>query len=833
MLRPFAPRPGVALALAIGLPACSSTRSDPAETPGTFFDSGTPGAGLGVGATCSLDGDCRAGLRCGADKKCQPGRSLGEGAKCTIGAECQDGLYCSMQRVCAKAGTSEAGGACNGDSDCKSGLRCAAVGLSLSCQPEGGGDIGAACKTSAECYAGLACVKATCQLAPPGMPPFGFSSWAGEKCSDDANAPTMAYFRVPRGQDDGDFYRLPFPNDIRTKNGRPDLSGHPSPGTELLGFDPVDRYLRAIETDADGFGIYPTVIFRFSRAPDWDSIAVQGRVRWIDVTPGDPAFGNEWGYFWQATTTGTKYVCPNWLAVRQGQGVTLVPGHTYAVYMTSGIVAADKTAPVQRGPDLEAVLADTPAADAALAAAHSKYAPLREYLKAKSISKDSILTVAMFTVAPARAPAEKLAKAVEALAAPTANGWVKCDKGTASPCPQADGTRACGEPAAEYDELHALVSLPVFQDGTAPYLKPEDGGAFKRDATGAPQPVRTEQVCLSLTVPKGATMPKDGWPLTVYAHGTGGSFRSHVTEGLAKALATASTDGKDTVAFAVLGIDQVQHGPRRGASTASPNDLFFNFANPAAARYNPMQGAADQLALARFAQKIDLPASLTGARVLVDPARIVFWGHSQGATQGSIAVPYTAAYKAAVLSGNGASLMDSLLTKKSPVNIPAVLPFAFGDMGSDGTLPSGINHPVLALLQLWIDPADPLAHAARMALLPPATVPAHHVFQPYGTGDTYSTGATQATYALAAGLGMVAHDASATAPEKIGELAPGTAKAGNLTVDSKPVTALVREYGPSGYDGHFVAQRNPQALADVARFLAQAATLSAPPQVGP
>jgi len=43
----------------------------------------------------------------------------------------------------------------------------------------------------------------------------------------------------------------------------------------------------------------------------------------------------------------------------------------------------------------------------------------------------------------------------------------------------------------------------------------------------------------------------------------------------------------------VLGIDQVAHGPRRGSSTASPDDLFFNFTNPAAARGNALQGAAD------------------------------------------------------------------------------------------------------------------------------------------------------------------------------------------------------------------------------------------------
>ena len=33
---------------------------------------------------------------------------------------------------------------------------------------------------------------------------------------------------------------------LRVKAGHPDLTGHPSPGPELLGYDVVDRYLRVL-----------------------------------------------------------------------------------------------------------------------------------------------------------------------------------------------------------------------------------------------------------------------------------------------------------------------------------------------------------------------------------------------------------------------------------------------------------------------------------------------------------------------------------------------------------------------------------------------------------
>ena len=104
-------------------------------------------------------------------------------------------------------------------------------------------------------------------------------------------------------------------------------------------------------------------------------------------------------------------------------------------------------------------------------------------------------------------------------------------------------------------------------------------------------------------------MPAGGWPLVVYAHGTGGSFRSHVPEGVAANLAGATSIRGVTTPMAVLGIDQVETGTRRGASTESPDNLFYNFANPAAARGNPIRAAADQASLLRLAK------SLTARRV--------------------------------------------------------------------------------------------------------------------------------------------------------------------------------------------------------------------------
>src|SRR5262249_13508486 len=156
------------------------------------------------------------------------------------------------------------------------------------------------------------------------------------------------------------------------------------------------------------------------------------------------------------------------------------------------------------------------------------------------------------------------------------------------------------------------------------------------------------QVCMSLTVPT-ATMPASGWPLVIYAHGTGGSFRSQVSEGVAARLANV-----DGTKIAVLGIDQVGHGTRRGDSTLDPAKVFFNYANPPAARGTRLQVAADQMALLRFARALQLTTDTSPTKQAIHFDKIAFWGHSQGATEGSIAMPYTPNVAGALFSGIGA-----------------------------------------------------------------------------------------------------------------------------------------------------------------------------------
>ncbi|HLK39215.1 MAG TPA: alpha/beta hydrolase [Polyangiaceae bacterium] len=801
------------LALTVAASCGGSGGVTSAPTSGTL-------AGFGLGQPCNDRDLCGPGLLC-MSGTCQSCACNDGGAACTVNDDCAGDSFCGPTRTCtAITAAGDAGGpgaSCQSDGDCGHGLRCDPAGFVARCDPEGHASVGGACMTNADCLGGLGCQAGKCAPFPPspgGTPILALPSWPGETCQDDAG-PTQAYFRVPRGTGDGDFYRLPFPNDVRRDGGKISLANHPTPGAALLGFDVVDRWLRDVEAHADGFSAYPTVFFRFSGPIDLGAtLKSDGAIRWADVT--DPKNPVPVGFGWSATTARNAYICDNWIGIRTPPGQALSPGHTYAVILSTGILDANQK-PIQPPADLTALLAPAAPSDAALAAQWPKYKPLRDWTAGQGVAVGTILDATVFTVGQANAIGPKLAAAVAAAPAPTATGWIRCGDAP-SPCPQAAGDRACGSPDPSFDELHALVTLPIFQQGAEPYSTPTDGGDFVLAADGTPQLQRTEQVCMALTVPKGVAMPAGGWPLVVYAHGTGGSFRSAITEGDAARLASVDDGAGGHVRMAMLGIDQVEHGTRRGASTDSPDTLFYNFTNPAAARGNPLQGAADQLALVRFVQGLDLPAasSPTGAEIKVGP--IAFWGHSQGATAGGLAMPFASGVLGAVLSGQGAGLVDALVTKKNPVDVAGLLPVVIEDDPSQ----VGAYHPIPAILQNALDADDPLNYAASLLSMPAGPAARKHVFQPYGQGDTYAPPTTEQNFALAAQL------AEATAPSGVNPDAfePGTPLAvpagGNVMVGGKATTAIVRQYTPSGYDGHFVAFQNPTAEADVNHFLADA-----------
>lgn len=820
---------------------------------------GAPHVGdIGLGGDCNgVDKTCRSPLAC-VDSKCAASGTTANGSPCTIGAECASGICgpsiaagsAPQPAVCMAGGNGGEGASCGGDADCGKGLRCGFDGTSFfpHCMKEGSSDVGGTCTASGDCLQGLVCTNGTCEtpvvtsaVAGKGIPPYvpGPDAWQGAKCDDNVKGGITALFRVTRAGDppSDDFFRLPFPNDAaRDKaTGKVSFANFPHDPKPPMGFDAVKLYLDALENEP--FGNYPTIYFRFDGDFDFGTLQVADpdktrddpQTRFVDLTAGS-TFGQRLGLYVSVTNGRNRYICPNFAAVRPAHGAPLRPGGTYAVIMKKGVKtcnARDKSGAcsdvgpdAKQSPDFTAMIADTAPSDAALKDAWDAYKPLRDWMAKEKVTADQMLNAAVFTVGDPLRVASRLRNSVRTTDAPKPGEWVKCGAGVTSPCPQNDAAsgRACGGDDPDFDEYQTTIDLPIFQQGTAPYLTAKDGGAI--DASGGPseaiKPVRTEKVCAALTVPKG-TPPASGWPIAIYAHGTGGSYRSHATDGSAKTLSKIDLGSGTTMGFAVLGIDQVEHGTRRGSSTASPNDLFFNFANPAAARYNAQQGAADQHALVRLAESLTVTSG--SATIKIDGTKIVYWGHSQGATEGAIFLAGDTSVKGAVFSGEGGSLVDALTTKTKPVDIKDSLWIALSESS-----PGAVDrmHPVLSLLQSWADEADPIHYGnvdVRMPAAAAGTFTPRDVFQVFGVKeDTYTPWEVQSAFAIAAGLAFVGPELDARGWASV------ASAEGNIVSGALKSTAAFRQYAAAtGRDAHFVAFDVDQAKADLSKFLARAA----------
>jgi hypothetical protein len=386
-----------------------------------------------------------------------------------------------------------------------------------------------------------------------------------------------------------------------------------------------------------------------------------------------------------------------------------------------------------------------------------------------------------------------------------------CDAGVTSPCGDGTPARACPAADPAFSEIHGRFSVPIYQSGTAPYETPAEGGGIA-EASGTPAVVRTEEVCFALTIPKKTPAPATGWPLVVYHHGTGGSMRSFIDEGIAAKLASG------TAPAAAFSFDAVEHGARKGGSPKKPDDLVFNPLNPRAARDNFLQGGVDILQALRVAGvSVTASSSPTGTAIVFDPTKLAFFGHSQGSTSGELAMAWTDAAQATVFSGAGAYLTASLLDKTMPVNIAAGMTFLIGDTLSP-------EHPVMTIFQSFFDRSDPLNYNPLIIRRAPPTIATKHVYMSWGKGDTYTPRSTLDANARSLGLspaGSVIDELMVTPIAR-----PVTL---NLTgSDNVPRTAAVLQYMPTGYDGHFVATKNDAAIADWTAYLSSTFTTGTP-----
>ncbi len=601
--------------------------------------------------------------------------------------------------------------------------------------------------------------------------------------------PLKTYFDVRRAS--GEFYRLPFPSDLRRSEGGIDMTGHFSP--VVLGGDdePAHLYLEMMAEDLDGFGTQSAVFFRFNHFPAESTLVAdpsspEQSIFLINLDSDSEKYGAHADYRTGAGAEGNGYICDNWLGVYPADGAPLTPGTPYAVLLTTAIADGDGN-PVLADDDLPTMLAATSPADDALAPAWTAFAPLRHFLADDAaldtlnaglsvpVSRETIAGATVFTTG---RPTRRL---------PGIRDAVRSERP-----PEFEGL-GVDESRDDYDLYTGQVTTPFYQSGTRPFSAPEDGGTIDYDERGRPRRVEIEPVNFALTVPAGGA-PAGGWPVVIYAHGTGGSERTILGNDLAQRMAA--------MGVATLSMEQVQHGDRRAppgeeaaANAPDPEMLFYNYLNPRATRDNNHQAAAEIFQAVYMIETIGLE---------LDPDRILFFGHSQGSQGSFLGATFEPQIKGIILSGAGGLLIESLLNRHEPMDIPALLAMLLGDSRIDRL------HPLLNIVQADMESVDPVNFAPYVFRSPETALglPARSVLMGAGLGDREVPDVNQQALAQALGLQQWAEEGVplwdiARIPPLDGVPYQGT----------EGVTAVVARYAPpEGYDAHFVMVDNENAI---------------------
>ncbi len=769
-------------------------------------DAVTSGNGSGrQGDACAGASDCRPGLAC-EEGLCAPSGDVEEGGRCTLTLDCAESLYCAENGVCTRSGTAGLGDTCLDTSDCAASLYCQYLGFVGVCSEHGRGDVADECTSAGDCLAGLGCdTDDTCK---PGVTAGGVVPFAGVECDEpNENAPFQIYFEIPRPDEPVDeFYRLPFPNDIRITQDRVDLDGHPLPDLERPG-NVLRSTLAAIEADARGYGVRQAILFRLSQFPDPDSVVISGEdpvMFLVNIDADSPRLGRRNSMSWSATNQGGKYICPNWLGVRPLPNQPLDPDTTYAVVITDRIRDGGGRGPTQPA-DLTAVLGGTAPEDPVLADAFQAYAPLRDYLRTEGISAASVASAAVFTTESVELDLNQLARAAAMDSPAELDELVLCTEGRTSPCEDGlvgeEHVRGCFSAREDFWELHARVPLSAYQTGRAPYQ--ERGGAVLFQDDALPIRQRRDSVCASMTVPRTMAMPATGWPVVFFDPGAGGNFRSQVDE-LGADLSA--------LGYATFSLEPVVHGDRANGALEHPVVLYHNHGNPRAVLGNQLQTVLDQLAIGAILSELDIAAesSPTGARLSFDESRLVLFAHSTGASAAAITLAGSHPFDAAVLSAGGGGVLNWLVDKREPIDISQGLHDVVDEASSLNSY-----HPVLNLLQMYYEPLDPLNYARHILSRRTFDRTLPDVYMTWGLGDLSTPDETIEELADEIGLPVV----EPLLTDLDWEVLP-LPVSGNVDDGDGLATAVLAQFeATEGTDPHRVAFDNPTARSQILGFL--------------
>lgn len=515
---------------------------------------------------------------------------------------------------------------------------------------------------------------------------------------------------------------IPFPHDAyRTEDGTLDLRGFP----RVEGI--LRKLVDSLEAETAGFGTTSGHFISFLEDIDVSKLPTDGGeslrddsvLSLIDVDEASPEFGRRWPIYWKYFEEESAYLPSYSLSIRLLEGIALRPNTKYALILTQEIASPSS--------NFIQMLSELEPEEVHLAHLWSLYAPLRAWLLEQGETQPPLALASIFTT---QDPTSELFKLRDFL--------------YTLPAPEAREIESIGvqRGPVDYEIFNGRYTAPRFQEGEIPYQT--SGGAIRFDDDGTPIIQGEEELRFSISAPL-SDMPEEGWPVVLYAHGTGGNYQSYYRGDVAVSLARKG--------IAVIGIDQIHHGTRDAGKCHGDVDysqcvslLFFNFLVPNAGRDNVRQSALDFVSLMRMVETINISPDLSreGKEVRLNPNKVMFMGHSQGGLNGPIFLAIEPNVLGGVLSGAGSNIAISMEQKTKPFNVNQLVRAA---LGVPATEELTRWHPALTLLQTFIEPGDSANYSRFWFSEPPEGFKPKSIFMTVGLKDKYTPPDT--TFSLA------------------------------------------------------------------------------------
>ncbi|MEQ9499858.1 MAG: hypothetical protein RIT81_23470 [Deltaproteobacteria bacterium] len=594
--------------------------------------------------------------------------------------------------------------------------------------------------------------------------------------------------------DDREFWSLPMPSDLRREaDGTYDLDKWPaSRESDLL----QDWMKVANRRMRDGWGVSSAVFVPLSGPIDESTLPASpaaamekdASVFLLDIDPASPERGRRFPVEVKILEQVDIYTPENLLAATPVFGFVRRTSTNYALIVTTAVLDASG-APIGRSEKLHELLEDD-----------DHFEPLRAALEHEGIPREDVAGVAMFRTFDHNATMRELVDWRRAnFPAELKTAWT------------------VEQEYDSYQVLRATFDVPVIQTGVRPY-RDQGEGLIKRDANGAPELVETQEVRLILALPK-APQPRDGWPLLMYMHGSGGEAeqflnRGSLDENVPRSEQPAPRRGSGPAEYlaqrgvASLGMDFGLHGERH-----SPPDttglVFYNlFGNIDATLDNftiaimelemiseIVDGVTIDPAVASTLDAGDAPDGL----IRFDPERLTAMGQSMGTTLGVPWAGIDPRLDGIIFSGAGGILVEIAVTAVEPVALKGLVELSFGLR--DGP-EIHLSHPALHAAQNLWDFVDPIAKAPHVVLDPAPGSKPKHVMMTAGVRDGYFHPRSQAAMAVALGVPLAGDEVEPILPGAL-ELA-GRAPVSLPVSGNMDVTAAVLQYEAPNTNGHYV-----------------------------